>query len=323
MNGTRVARARSKSRSATAAPAEPSRRRAPSIVPRGTVAGNSLVAVVAIMTFLAGIAVGAVDIVRNAAAEWHADVLREVTIQVRPVAGRELDAEMGKAAAIARATRGVADVHAYSREEAARLLEPWLGAGVDLAGLPLPRLVIVRLADQGEPDLAGLRRALAEQVAGASLDDHRGWARRLATLSDVVATIGVGVLALVLLATVLSVSFATRGAVAANRAVVEVLHLVGAREAFIAGAFQRHFLMVGLKGAVLGGIAAALLFLLAGAAPDLVAVIPGGSDAALLLGRVMLDRSGYAAIAGVGLLVAIVTAIASRRTVAQTLRTID
>lgn len=298
------------------------RRMAP-IVPRGTVAGSSLVAVIAIMTFLAGVAAGAVEIVRVAASEWHADVAREVTIQVRPVAGRDIEAEIGKAVDLARRTPGVADARAYSREESSRLLEPWLGAGVDLQALPVPRLVVVRLADERVADLAGLRRALTQNVAGASLDDHRGWARRLAALSDVVMLIGVGVLVLVLLVTVLSVSFATRGAVAANRAVVEVLHLVGARESFIASAFQRHFLVVGLNGAILGGAAAALFFLLAGVAPDLAVIVPGGGEAALLLGRIALEPRGYAWIAAAGLLVALVTAIASRRTVQRTLRGID
>ena len=195
------------------------KRRASPIVPRGTVAGSSLVAVIAIMTFLAGVAAGAVEIVRVAASEWHADVAREVTIQVRPIEGKDIEAEIGKAVDLARRTPGVADARAYSREESSRLLEPWLGAGVDLQALPVPRLIVVRLVDEREADLDGLRRALTQNVAGASLDDHRGWARRLAALSDVVMLIGVGVLILVLLVTILSVSFATRGAVAANRAV--------------------------------------------------------------------------------------------------------
>ena len=298
------------------------RRMAP-IVPRGTVAGSSLVAVIAIMTFLAGVAAGAVEIVRVAANEWHADVAREVTIQVRPIEGRDIEAEIGKAVDLARRTPGVADARAYSREESSRLLEPWLGAGVDLQALPVPRLVVVRLADEREADLAGLRRALTQNVAGASLDDHRGWTRRLAALSDVVMVIGVGVLVLVLLVTILSVSFATRGAVAANRTVVQVLHLVGARESFIASAFQRHFLIVGLYGAILGGAAAALFFVLAGIAPDLAAIVPGGGEAALLLGRIALEPHGYGWIAATGLLIALVAAVASRRTVHRTLRGID
>jgi cell division transport system permease protein len=310
----------SASRSKPRASAKP--RRSP-IVPRGTAAGSSLVAVLTIMTFLAGVTVGAVQIVRAAASDWQGDITREVTIQVRPVEGRAFEGEVAKAVAIARRTRGVADARAYSREEAARLLEPWLGTGVKLDDLPVPRLIVVRLTAGDDPDFPGLRGALAKEVAGASLDDHRDWARRLAAVSNVVVITGFAVLALVLLATTLSVSFATRGAVSANRAVVEVLHLVGARESFITRAFQRHFLLVGLYGAALGAAAAVLLFLLASVAPDLLGRLPGGGDAALLLGRVRIESTGYAAIAGVGLLVALVTAVASRRTVQRTLSGID
>ena len=57
-------------------------------------------------------------------------------------------------------------------------------------------------------------------------------------------------LGLVIAATVLSVTFATRGAMATNRSIIEVLHLIGAKHGFIAGQFQRHFLALGLKGGV-------------------------------------------------------------------------
>ena len=59
---------------------------------------------------------------------------------------------------------------------------------------------------------------------------------------------GIALLILMLVATVLSVIFATRGAMATNRPIVEVLHFIGAKSGFIAGQFQRHFLMLGLEG---------------------------------------------------------------------------
>ena len=71
---------------------------------------------------------------------------------------------------------------------------------------------------------------------------------------------GVAVLVLVLAVTVLSVTFATRGAMATNRPIVEVLHYVGATDGFVASQFQRHFLMLGFKGGAIGGGAAILLF---------------------------------------------------------------
>src|SRR5271156_5349804 len=106
--------------------ATPLRSRGPqvatAIVPEGSIAGRSLTAVVAIMTFLAALTAGAVMMVVSAASDWRSDVGREVTIQVRPVAGRDLDADVRKAVEIARATSGIGDVQAYSKEESARLV---------------------------------------------------------------------------------------------------------------------------------------------------------------------------------------------------------
>lgn len=293
------------------------------IVPRDTVTSRALLMVIAIMTFVAALIVGAVGLVRDAATHWRSDIAREVTIQVRPVQGRDLAAEIGKAVEVARRTPGVADARSLTRAETGRLLEPWIGTGVDLTALPVPRLIVVRLADTGDPDLAALRRALANEVSGATLDDHRSWSARLAAISDAIVIAGFTMLALVLIATVLSVSFATRGAVAANRAIVEVLHLVGARDSFIAGTFQRHFLAVGFKGGLIGGMAAALLFGLTGLVPGVLSWVPGGADAAFLTGQFALDRQGYAGIAAIVLLVALVTTLASRITVRWTLREID
>src|SRR6185436_4794457 len=72
------------------------------IVPKRSIAGRALVAVVAIMTFLASLTTGAVMLVRASAVEWQSDVAREVTIQVRPVEGTNLDAEVARAVEIAR-----------------------------------------------------------------------------------------------------------------------------------------------------------------------------------------------------------------------------
>src|SRR6187455_2092578 len=133
------------------------------IVPKRSIAGRALVAVVSIMTFLASLTTGAVMLVRSAAIEWQSDVAREVTIQVRPGQGRDLDAEVARAVEIARAVPGVGEVRAYSKAESASLLEPWLGSGLSLEELPVPRMIVVKLPSTGV-DLAPLRKALSERV---------------------------------------------------------------------------------------------------------------------------------------------------------------
>jgi len=292
------------------------------IVPKRSIAGRALVAVVAIMTFLASLTTGAVMLVRSSAVEWQSDVAREVTIQVRPVAEKNLDAEVARAVEIASAVPGVGQVRAYTKEESAGLLEPWLGSGLSLEELPVPRMIVVKLP-AGVVDLAPLKKALAEKVTGASLDDHRAWIGRMRTMARTTVAGGVGLVILMLAATVLSVIFATRGAMATNRPIVEVLHFIGAKSGFIAGQFQRHFLMLGLEGGLIGGGLAMLLFGAAGIAARMSAGTAGGDQLATLFGSFALGWGGYLAIVAQIVLVALVTAIASRRTVSRTLETVE
>ena len=59
-----------------------------------------------------------------------------------------------------------------------KLLEPWLGSGISLSELPVPRLIVIKIAADATPDLGQLRRVLADQVPGEVVDDHRGWIDR-------------------------------------------------------------------------------------------------------------------------------------------------
>jgi cell division transport system permease protein len=293
------------------------------LVPRNSISGRALVAVVAIMTFLASLTTGAAVLVSKTAGEWQSDISREVTIQIVPAPGRDLDATTDKAASVARASPGIVEVQPYSKEESAKLLEPWLGSGLSLDELPVPRLIVVKIASDATPDLAQLRRVLAEQVPGAVLDDHRGWIGRMRTMAGTAVAFGICILVLMFAATILSVTFATRGAMATNKAVIEVLHFVGAKNGFIARHFQHHFLILGLQGGAIGGGAAILLFALASALSRWFVGTAGGDQTAALFGSFSIGLAGYAAVLAQVALIAGVTALTSRQTVNNTLEMID
>jgi cell division transport system permease protein len=188
-----------------------------------------------------------------------------------------------------------------------------------LDDLPVPRLVVVRLSADAKADLAQLRRLLQEQVAGASLDDHRGFVERMRATGAAVLAGGTAVLALVFIATVLSVTFATSAAMASNRPVIEVLHLIGAKDDFIAGHFQRHFLRLGLRGGLIGGGGAIALFLALDLLGGRLDVAPGTDQA--LFGSYSVGVIGYLAICLLVGLIALVTAATSRYTVNRTIAT--
>jgi cell division transport system permease protein len=299
----------------------PVRRVQTPIVPRATISGRALVAIISIMTFLASVTIGAVMLVRTAANQWQADVAREITIQIRPTSGSDIEADVAKALAIARGFPGIAQVRAYSKDETRRLLEPWLGSGLQLDELPVPQIIVGRMADGAAPDLAQLRTALLEGVAGATLDDHRGFVARMRVVSGVALIAGTAVLLLVVLATVLSVTFATRAAVATNLAVIEVLHLIGATDRFIAAHFQGYFLQLGLRGGLIGGGIGIMLFAAADLASSWFIATAAGDQFAAMFGTFSIGPLGYFAILVQIGLVAAITAATSRHTVSRSIET--
>jgi cell division transport system permease protein len=301
-------------------PNEPLPRFGTALVPRNSISGRALVAVVAIMTFLVSLTTGAAILVTKAAGEWQSDISREMTIQIMPAPGRDLDTSVNRAVAIARAISGVIEVRPYSKEESMKLLEPWLGSGISLSELPVPRLIVIKIAADTTPDLGQLRRVLADQVPGAVVDDHRGWIDRMRAMAGTAVAVGVLILILMFAATILSVAFATRGAMATNKAVIEVLHFVGAKNGFIARHFQHHFLVLGLQGGAIGGGAAIVVFL---AATTISHWFVGGDQGSALFGSFSIGFTGYAAVLGQVILIAVVTAWTSRHTVNSTLETID
>jgi cell division transport system permease protein len=291
---------------------EPSFKTNAPLIPRDSVAGRALVVVIAIMTFLACLTAGAALLVADASQAWRSDVLRDATIQVKARPGDDVDSLVAKAVAIAAQAHEVESAHALSKAESEKLLEPWLGNGLDLSELPIPRLILVRLRGPGSQNLDTLRKALASAVPQADLDDHRIWATRLGTMANAVVILAAALFALMIVAMGTAIGFATRGAMAGNREIIEVLHLVGASNTFIAKEFQGHFRRLGLRGAMIGGLAAIAFFAIASLLSFWWAHSPGGDEIAAMFGSFTLGASGYVALAVVCAAVTLLTGFLSR-----------
>lgn len=298
-------------------------RPAAAIVPPQSVAGRALTLVVAIMSFLACLTVGAVSIVWDAADAWQNDLVREITIQIRPTEGVDMLREIDKAVALAQEFPGISAVRALSDAETKDLLEPWLGEGLELEGLPVPRLIQITVGDPALLNLSQLRNAVSQQVTGASVDDHSIWTSRLSAMAGAVVAGGFAIMILVLGSMVLSVVFATQSAMAGNKDVVSVLHFVGAEDGFIAREFQRHFLMLGLKGGVSGGVAAILCFVIIDMLTRQGSGQAGSDQLSALFGSVSVSLPGYLGVFAVVFLVAILTALTSGLAVKAHLAKVD
>jgi cell division transport system permease protein len=292
------------------------------LVPADTVAGRSLVIVVAIMTFLAALCAGAAILVADASAEWRGEAAREATIQLQAGKERDIEADLQTAAAIAEKTPGVRGVRIYTRAESEALLTPWLGEGLDLSDLPTPRMIVVQLDSTGPASLDRLRLDLIAALPDATLDDHHLTIARLGDMARVVVVIAIAIFLLAVIALGVVVASATRAAVAANREIVDILHIVGADDTLITGEFRRRFLSLGWRGAAIGGGCAIGFFALAQLLSSQSRAGAGADQMQAMFGDFVLGLAGYGLILALVAGVAWLTAMLCQKTVFQYLKDI-
>jgi cell division transport system permease protein len=268
----------------------------------------SLDLVIGVMAFLAALALGGVLIANRNAETWQAGLLGRLTVQILPQGEAPPENEVDAAVQVLKATPGVAYAGALSSAENLALVEPWLGRDAVVAVLPFPRLIDVRLAPGATPDMMTLEKRLKDAAPHAVLDDHRRWIVRLKAAANTVVLSALAILVLIAVGTAATVAFATRAGLAAHREIVELLHLMGARDGFIARAFEWHYFLAALIAAFCGAALAAAGLVAAGSLDQF-----GLSSVSFLppLGLPVLDLAWLASIPAGAALIAWATARAS------------
>src|SRR5471032_2919156 len=224
--------------------------------------------VIAVMAFLAALALGASLVATRAAHGWQSGLSDRITVQVMPPeqgdVRSELDTETKATLSVLNTTPGIAHASLLSDAEINALVEPWIGKNGAVSGIPLPRLIDATITPGEELDVNTLAAKLKQAAPHASVDDHRRWISRLRGLADAVRFSAYGILLLIAGATAAAVSFATRAGLDAHYEMVALLHQMGALPTFIARAVEWHYFISTLFAAALGTVLAALFFLGAG-----------------------------------------------------------
>lgn len=224
--------------------------------------------VIAVMAFLAALALGASLVATRAAHDWQSGLSDRLTVQIMPPeegdARAGLDGETRAALAVLRATPGIAHAEPLSDAEINALVEPWIGKDGAVSGIPLPRLIDAAITPGEDVDTSQLAARLKLAAPHASVDDHRRWIARLRGLADAVRFSAYGILLLIAGATAAAVSFATRAGLDAHHEMVALLHQMGALPGFIARAVEWHYFLSALFAGALGTLFAGLFFLGAG-----------------------------------------------------------
>lgn len=271
--------------------------------------------IIGLMTYLACLMLAGSLLLSELLDQWSSGLSGTVTVQVLPrerESPKLLEARVDKLVRILERTNGVAVARALPLDEVAALLEPWLGGATALETLPLPRLIDVRLDMIDPPPMEELRTMLSNADPGALLDDHGVWRDQLADLVGALELVAGFVVLLVGLATAGIVIFATRSGLAAHQDVIEVLHLIGAEDGYVARQFQGLALMQGLRGGIIGlAMGAATIWGLGYAA--------GQIDSAILP-QARLLAWHWAVLASLPAATALIARSTARRTVMRSLK---
>jgi cell division transport system permease protein len=237
----------------------PPRRKQAPLLPPGDARDGALVFVVAVLCFIACLAVIAALGANRAAEGWRGQLIGEATVVVRPTGAETADAAAARAAETLSGIKGVAQAETLEKEKAEALLEPWLGRDGVLDDLPVPRLVTVDLDPKAPATAKAMDQALRAAGVDATVDDHSLWLRDVMRAGLMARWAAGGVAGLIAAAAAAVITFATRAGLAARRDLVSVLHLTGAEDGFIAGLFQARFARMAALAGLLGAGGAAII----------------------------------------------------------------
>ena len=223
--------------------------------------------IIGFMVYLAMIAATIALVVDHATQRWQRDLGGQVTVEPPMPPGEDSTARAERIDAavnqIAR-TEGVVSTRLLDETEVAYLLSPWLGDTANQLGIPLPDLIAVTVRPDAHPDLSDLAARLQDASPGAIIDDHADFNARAMNFLKTVEVLAVSLLALVLAATAGVVAFVARAGLSIHRRIVEIVHLVGAHDSYVARQFQAQAFRYGFVGAVIGTLLAALTLIAAG-----------------------------------------------------------
>ncbi len=207
---------------------------------------------VGLLVFLATLAFAAGMFLSSAGDAWRQNLSGTLTVQIPVSDGSDRRERVEAAAELLRTTPGIVSVRPIPDSEIAVLLEPWLGKQVLGLDLPVPDLIDVSVVRGADIDIAALSARLARVAPGAVVDDHAIWLRRLTEFTRIAETVSFAVMIVILISAVATVIFTTRTGLAIHSDVVEVLHLIGAQDSYVARQFQQHTLRLASAGAAVG-----------------------------------------------------------------------
>lgn len=230
---------------------------------------NFLIILIGLMSFLAVMALSGVFITNHITRDWSSGLAGKITLEI-PAEGA--DGTLRSAGDLKTITKNIETtlpkmaaidtVDILDQSEVEGLIEPWLGDVSNIAALPLPGLVAVTLNTQTPNALNIIKNQLHIIDPAIKIDTHEDWLNDILKLASTLKWATIIITLIITAVTIISIVSAMQARMDIHNDDIELLHLMGARDEYIAQQFQRHARIVSFKGAIAGTGGALVLLLI-------------------------------------------------------------
>jgi cell division transport system permease protein len=228
-----------------------------------------LIGLIAMMTFLICIMATATIAVENTTTSWVSGLSNTLTIEIPAVdaeaknlSQEQMDDLATKTQTAISALGSVQSAGIMSRDDLSAMVAPWLGEdATENTSMPLPVLITVTLNEDTDYETAtqSISTTLQSISPILQMDTHETWLNDLNKLVGGLQMATLIITLMIIVATILIILMALRMRMSVHKKDIELLHLMGAGNLYIAKQFQRHGLLLTLKGSVAGMFAALIL----------------------------------------------------------------
>ncbi len=220
--------------------------------------------IISLMVYLATLSLMVALSVSTLIHQWNRGFQDHITIQIpakslfaasSPETQEEVDVKVNH---ILNRTAGIGAIKVLEAPEILDILKPWMPQTTNLEASFLPKLIDVEIQSRRSFHLKNLRNALHMVAPNIVVEDHLDWQQGLLDLARSAQIVSFAIVALILLAATGTVAFTAQTSLIIHRNIIEVLHLVGATDSYIAQQFQMHALRIGIKAGIIGAFLSGL-----------------------------------------------------------------
>jgi cell division transport system permease protein len=213
-----------------------------------------LLGLMALLTVLALCATFALNAVQD---RWESGLRGQFTVEVPA----DQKAKLDDVHSLLSAHPDVESAVIMQDSDIQSLLAPWLGENWKSSDIPIPGIISVALREGTAPNMEILGKRLNETAKGTRIDAHESWLADVLRFTGVLSFAAALLCAVVALTVIVAVIGGVRTRMEIHKEQLQLLHLMGASDLYIARQIMRHSFLLALQGA-LGGTCLAILIVL-------------------------------------------------------------